>query len=131
MDLNVPKGGFWHVSELTTRRGGAYTAATGLPFPRPIPSGDRFTDTSKELVKLLALDRPLSGADPPTSGRFLPLESWARYIQSRPPLVDTVHWKRPLTFLLRGDAYSRATGSTHTGPHTRLPMADWDGGMRG
>ena len=56
MDLNVPKGGLWHVSEFMTRRGDTYTAATGLPFPRPIPSRDRFMDTWKELVKPLALD---------------------------------------------------------------------------
>ena len=35
MDLNVPKGGFQHVSEFMTRRGAVYTAATGLPFPAP------------------------------------------------------------------------------------------------
>ena len=69
MDLNVPKGGFWHVSEFMTRRGAAYTTATGLPFPRPIPSRDDLMDTWKELVKPLALDRPVSLADPPTSGR--------------------------------------------------------------
>ena len=96
MDLNVPKGGFRHVSEFMTC----------LPFPRPIPSRDRFTDTWKELVKPLALDRPVSVSHPPTSGRSWPLQSWARYIQSRPPLVDTIDWTRPLTFLLRGDAYS-------------------------
>ena len=45
MDLNVPKGGFRHVSEFMTRRGAAYTARTGLPFPRPIPSRDRIMDT--------------------------------------------------------------------------------------
>ena len=56
MELNVPKGGFWHVSEFTTRRGAAYTAATGLPFPRPIPSHELFMDTWKKLVKPLALD---------------------------------------------------------------------------
>ena len=84
-----------------TRRGPAYTAAMGLPFPGPIPSRDRFTDTWKELVKPLVLDRPVSVADPPTSGRSWPLQLWARYIQSRPPLVDTIDWKRPLTFLLR------------------------------
>ena len=56
MDCIVPKGGFRHVSEFMTRRGAAYTAAMGLPFPRPIPSRDRFTDTWKELVKPLALD---------------------------------------------------------------------------
>ena len=68
MDLNVPKGGFQHVSKFMTRRGTVYTAATGPPFPRPIPSPDRFMDTWKEVVKPLALDRPASVADPPTSG---------------------------------------------------------------
>ena len=56
MDLNVPNGGFRHVSEFKTRRGAAYTAATGHPSPRPIPSRDRYTDTWKELVKPLVLD---------------------------------------------------------------------------
>ena len=90
MDSNVPKSGFRRVSEFMTRLGAAYTAATGLPFPRPIPSRDCFTDTWKDLVKLLALDRPVSMADPPTSGRSWPLQSWAGYIESCPPLVDTI-----------------------------------------
>ena len=59
----------------------------------------------------IALDPPVSVPEPPTSGRSLPLQSGARYIQSRPPLVDTIDWKRPLTFLLRGDAYPCAGGS--------------------
>ena len=126
MDLNVPKGGFWHVSEFMTRRGGAYTAATGLPFPRPIPSLDRFTDTWKELVKPLALDRPVSVADPPTRGRSWPLQSWARYTQSHSPLVDTIDWKRPLTFLFRGDAYPCAGGSW-----TQLSIGRLNHGARG
>ena len=111
MDLNVPKSGFWHVSEFMTARGAAYTAATGLPFPRPIPLRDHFTDTLQELVKPLALDPPVSVPEPPTSGRSWPLQSWACYIQLRPPLVDTIDWKRPLTFLLGGDAYPCAGGS--------------------
>ena len=134
-DLNVPKGGFQHVSEFMTRGAAAYTAATGLPFPRHIPLCDRFTETWKELVKPLVLDRPVSVADPPTSGRSWPLQSWARYIQSRAPLVDTIDWKRPLTFLLRGDAYPTAVGSwtqLSIGLHNhgarartgRLPMGD-------
>ena len=45
-------------------------------------------DTWKELVKPLALDQLVSVANPPTSGRSGPLQSWARYIQSRPPLVE-------------------------------------------
>ena len=128
MDLNVPKGGFRHVSEFMTRRGGAYTAAMGLPFPHPIPSHDHFMDTWKELVKLLALDRSVSVADPPTltSGRSWPLQSWAAYIQSRPTLVGTINWKRPLTFLLRGDAYPCANGSW-----TQLTIGLLNHGARG
>ena len=76
-----------------------------------MPSRDCFMETWKELVKPLALYRPVSVADPPTSGRSWLLQSWAGYIQSRPPLVDTIDWKRPLTFLLRRDAYPCASGS--------------------
>ena len=50
MDLNVPKLGFRHVSEYMSRWGSAYTAATALPFPRPIPTRDTFTDTWKEFL---------------------------------------------------------------------------------
>ena len=50
IDLNVPKGGFRHVSEFMSHRGAAYTAATGLQFPQPTP---HFTDTRKELAKPL------------------------------------------------------------------------------
>ena len=82
MDLNVPKLGFRHVSEYTSRRGSAYTAATGLPFPRPIPTWDTFTDTWKELVTPLELLPPVSVPDPPASGRSWPLPSWARYVQT-------------------------------------------------
>ena len=137
MHPNVTKGGFRHVSAFMTRRGAAYTAATGLPFPRPIPSRDRFMDTWKELVKPLALDRPVSVGDPPTSGRSWPLQSWARYIQSRPPLVDTIDWKRPLTFLLCGDAYPCAggiwtqlsIGLLNRGARSRTPAYLWVIGM--
>ena len=73
MDLNVPKGGFVHVSAFMTRRGAAYTAAMGLLFPRRIPLGDRFRDTWKELVKPLALDLPVSVVDPLISGCSWPL----------------------------------------------------------
>ena len=111
MDLNVPKFGFRHVSEYMSRRGSAYTAATGLPFPRPIPTRDTFTDTWKELVTPLYLRPPVSVPDPPASGRSWPLPSWARYVQSRPSLVDTIDLIRPLTFIVRGDAYPCAGGS--------------------
>ena len=50
MDLNVPQSGFRHESEFLTRWRAVYTAATGLPFPRPVPSRDHFTEAWKELV---------------------------------------------------------------------------------
>ena len=112
MDLNVPKLGLRHVLEYRSRRGSAYTAATGLPFPRPIPTRDTFTDTWKELVTPLDLRPPVSVPDPPANGRSWPLPSWARYVQSRPSLVETIDWTRPLTFIVRGDAYSCAGGSS-------------------
>ena len=137
MDLNVTKSGFRHVLEFMTRWGAAYTAATGLPFPRPTPSRHRFTDTKKELVKPLALDPPMSVPEPPTSGRSWLLQSWARNIPSRPPLVDTIDWKRRLTFLLRGNAYL-CTGGSRTqlsighlnhGARARTPAYLWVPGM--
>ena len=49
MDLNVPKLGFQHMMEYMSRRGSAFTAATGLPFAKPIPAREAFTDAWKEL----------------------------------------------------------------------------------
>ena len=112
MDLNVPKGGLRHVSEfIACRGGGCLYRRNGPLIPRPIPSHDRFTDPWKEWVKSLALDRPVSVTDPPTSGPSWPLQPCTRYIQSRTPLVDTIDWNRLLTFLLRGDAYPCGSGS--------------------
>ena len=126
MDLNVPKLGFRHVSEYMSRRGSAYTAATGLPFPRPIPTRDTFTDTWKELVTPLDVRPPVSVPDPPASGRSWPLPSWARYVQSRPSLVDTIDSTRPLTFIVREDAYPCAGGSW-----TQLSIGLHNHGARG
>ena len=125
INLNVPKLGFRHVSEYMSRRGSAYTAAPGLPFPRPIPTRDTFTDTWKELVIPLDLRPPVSVPDPPASGRSWPLPSWTRYVQSRPSLVDTIDWTRPLTFIVRGDAYPCACGSW-----TQLPIGLLNHGAR-
>ena len=126
MDLNVPKLGFRHVSEYMSRRGSAYTAATGLPFPRPIPTRDTFTDTCKELVTPLDLRPPVYVPDPAASGRSWPLPSWARYVQSRASLVDTIDWTRPLTFIVRGDVYPCAGGSW-----TQLSIGLLNHGARG
>ena len=80
MDLNVLKGGFRHVSELMTRRQAAYTSAAPPIPPPPIPSRDLFMDAWKELVKPLALGRPVSVAVPPKRIRSWPLQSWAAYM---------------------------------------------------
>ena len=103
--LDCPQGQLPACVRVHDPPGGRLHCPDGPPISPPL----RFTDTWKELVKLLALGRPVSVADPPTSGSSLPLQSWARYIQSRPPLVDTIDWKRPLTFLLRGHAYPCAS----------------------
>ena len=105
MDLNVTKTGFRHLFEFMTRRGIDYTAATGHTFPRPIPTWQAFSDTWKDMAKPLEFRPPVQVDDPPASGRSWPVQSWARYIQSRPPRVDTINWDRPLTFIVRGDAY--------------------------
>ena len=109
MDLNVPKVGFRHMMEYMSRRVSAYTAATGLPFTKPIPTRGAFADAWKEWVTPLDLRPPVSIPDPPASGRSWPLPSWARYVQSRPSLVVTIDWTRPLTFIVRGDVYPSAS----------------------
>ena len=136
MELNVTKTGYRHLSAFMTRRGLDYTAATGHEFPCPIPTRQAFLDTWKELVKALELRPPVTVSDPHASGRSWPIHSWARYIQSRPPLVDTIDWTRPLTFILRGDAYLRrweldsivhwAPQPWQAGAHTRLFVGHWD-----
>ena len=78
LNLDVPKLGFRHMSEYMSRRGWAYTAATGLPFPKPVPTQDTFTDTWKELVTCFHLWPPESIPDTPASGRSWPLLSWTR-----------------------------------------------------
>ena len=127
MEPNVTKTGYRHLSAFMTRRGLDYTAATGHRprIPAPYPQ-QAFLDTWKELVKAPELRPPVVVSDPPASGRSWPIHSWARYIQSRPPLVDTIHWTRPLTFILRGDAYPCAGGSW-----TQLSIGLLNHGKRG
>ena len=137
MDLNVTKTGFRHLSEFMTRRGIDYTAATGHTFPRPIPMRQAFLDTWKDMAKPLELRPPVNVDDRPASGRSWPVHSWARYIQSRPPLVDTIDGNRPLTFIVRGDAYPCAGGCwtqlsiglLNQGKRGRTPAYLWVIGM--
>ena len=105
MDLNVTRTGFRHLSEFMTRRGIDYTAATGHTFPRPIRARQAFLDTWKDMAKPLELQPPANVDDSLASGRSWPVHSWARYIQLRPPLVDTIDWDRRLRFIVRRDAY--------------------------
>ena len=139
MDLNVTKTGFRHLSEFMTRRGIDYTAATGLTFPRPTPTRQAFLDTWKDMAKPLELGPPVNVDDPPASGRSWPVHSWARYIQSRPPLVDTIG-HHPHVYCARGclpmcrweldPIVYWAPQSRQTGPHTRLFVGHWDGHVR-
>ena len=80
----------------------------------------------KELVTPLDLRPLVSVPDPPASGRSWPLPSWARYVQSRQSLVDTIDWTRPLTFIVRRDLYPCAGGSW-----TQLSIGLLNHGARG
>ena len=92
------------------------------------------------MAKPLELPSPLAVADQPISGCW-PVHFWARYIESRPPAVDTIDWGRPLTFVLRVDAYLSAGGSwtqmfivlLNHGKRGRTPaylVGHWDGRVR-
>ena len=50
LELAAPRSGLCVLSEYITRRGDAYTARTGLPFPQPIPTRDQFDATWKSLT---------------------------------------------------------------------------------
>ena len=69
LELGAPRSGFRVLSEYITRRGDAYTARTGLPFPRPIPTRDQFDATWKSSTAPLVLSPPVECADPPSFGR--------------------------------------------------------------
>ena len=69
LELGATRSGFRMLSQYITRRGDAYTARTGRPFPRPISARDQFDATWKSLTAPLALSPPVECADPPSSGR--------------------------------------------------------------
>ena len=69
LELGAPRSSFRVLSEYITCWADAYTARTGLPFPRPIPRRDQFDATWKSLTAPLALSPPMECADPPSSGR--------------------------------------------------------------
>ena len=66
------------------------------------------------------------------------MHSRARYIQWRAPLVDTIHWGRPLAFIVHRDVYPCAarswtrllsTGLLYHGKRGRTPADLWVIGM--
>ena len=137
LELGAPRSGFRVLSEYITRRGDAYTARTGLPFPRPIPTRDQFDATWKSLTAPLALSPREECADPPLSGCCWPLRSWTRYVQSRSALCQSFDWTRPLTFVVRGDGYpctgggwsQLSVGLLNHGEKARTPAFLWVIGM--
>ena len=137
LELGAARSGFRVLSEYITRRGDAYTARTGLPFPRPIPTRDQLDATWKSLTAPLTLCPVVECADPPSSGRCWPLRSWAQHVQSLPALCRSFDWTRRLTFVVRGDGYPCAGGSwsqlseglLNHGVKARTPAFLWIIGM--
>ena len=82
LELGATRCSFRVLSEYIARRGDAYTARTGLPFPRPNSTKDQFDATWKSLTAPLALSPAVECAHPPLLGRCWPLRSWAQ--QGRP-----------------------------------------------
>ena len=68
MDLNVPKVGFRHMMEYMSRRGLVYTAATGLPFPRPITTRKRSRTRGGSWSPPLTYNHPCPSPIPPRVG---------------------------------------------------------------
>ena len=111
LELGARRSGCRVLSEYISGRGDAYTARMRLPFPQPIPTRDQFDATWKSLTAPLALSPSVECAEPPSSSRCWPLQSWAQYVQSRLALCQSIDWTRPLSFVVRGDGYLCAGGS--------------------
>ena len=76
LELGALRSGFYVLAEYITRRGDAYTARTGLPFPRPIPTRDPFDATWKSLTA-------------PHSGQW---QSSAQHTHCQPLEKSKKHW---------------------------------------
>ena len=71
LKLGAPRSGFQVLFEYITRRGDAYSARTGLPFPQPIPTRDQFDATWKSLTAPLGFSPPGGMCRPPIVGSLL------------------------------------------------------------
>ena len=134
-ELGAPWSGFRVLSEYITRRGDAYTARTGLPFPRPIPTPDQFDATWKSLTPPLALSPPVEC--PPVVGSLLARTVVGTICAIPAVLCHSIDRTRPLTFVVRGDRYPCAggrwsqlsVGLLNHGVKARTPAFLWVIGM--
>ena len=140
MDFNVPKVGFRAMSEYMSRRGVCIHGPNGLSVPPAHPLTGPILGHMEEIAKSLELRPHVSVTDPPASGGSRPLQSGARYVQSRPPLG--------LSSIGCGLSHSPCAGMrTHVpvvvgpnsplgsltmahGPLTRVLVGNWDGRVR-
>ena len=83
-----------------------YTAATGLPFARPIHPERAF----HELLAPLELEPPVSTSDPKATGISWLWASWLRYIASQPPVCCMIDWSFPVTFIVNKDGNGDGDG---------------------
>ena len=124
--LERPKGWFPGRVGVHVPPGGCIHVRNGFSVPPAHPLTGPILKHMEGDGQAPGVAASVSIADPPASGRSWPLQSWARYVQSRPPLADVINWSRPLTFLLRGDVYPCAGGSW-----TQLSIALLNHGARG
>ena len=110
LNLRAPKLAWRTLSEVYTLRGLKHTAATGLPFARPICPERAFQQRWQELLAPLELEPPVSPSDPKATDVSWPWASWLRCIASQPPLCRMIDWSFPLTFIVRGAGYPCAGG---------------------
>ena len=71
LELGASRSGFRVLPQYITRWGDAYTARTGLTFPRPIPTWDQLNATWNSLTARLALSPSVECANPPVVGSLL------------------------------------------------------------
>ena len=87
-------------------------------------TGNAFDLKSQELLTPLQLDPPTSTTHPCATAVVWPLDSWIRYVFSRPALIRRVYKSFPLTFLVRGDRYP-VSGSSWTQITISLANMGW------
>ena len=95
LNLRAPKPAWHTLSEVYTLGGLKYTAATGLPFARPICPHRAFQQRWQKLLAPLELEPAVSTSDPKATGVSWLWASWLGYIASQPPLCRMIDWSFP------------------------------------